>query len=152
LADDLTRIGADMLDRMGGVAQDVARVIGGDDDHDGGSPHEHIDAELVAGEKIVSEFTIWNTGALQLKGLTFASTDLLHSADRLIDAGAVSFEPPEVKAIPPRSSETIAVTIATDEGTAPGVYRGLVVAQPGDAYVVITVTVGAPPDAAKAPA
>ena len=52
--------------------------------------------------------------------------DLRAASGAVIEAGNVGFEPPELAAVPARSSRCIAVSVTVPEGAEPGSYRTIV--------------------------
>jgi hypothetical protein len=144
LVADVAAIIAELLTRAGAVAEEVAQTLtqqstrsGGD----GAAMHE-LSVDGTAGATAELEFSVWNTGATALRGVKLSATDLLGPARR-IAAKLVAFSPAELPHVGPSSSVPVAVSIEVPSSAAPGTYRGLVQAEPGDTSAVIVLTVTA---------
>jgi hypothetical protein len=147
---DLADVLAELLELAGEVAHDVADAIssgpdGRDDDGDGGGAPEgpeQVTLHTVAGEMVVTEFTVWNTGSVVLRDMEFTSTALVGPRAEL-PGERVSFSPEAVPLVPPGTSATVELRVPIPADAEPGTYRGLVQADPGGAFVVVSITVAA---------
>ncbi len=146
---DLADVLAELLELAGEVAHDVADAISGHDDdgrdregtHDG---PEQVTLHTLAGEVIATEFTVWNTGSIVLRDMEFKSTALVGPRGEL-PGELVTFEPEAVPFVPPGTSAIVTLHVPIAADVEPGTYRGLVQADPGGAYVVVSITVAAAP-------
>jgi hypothetical protein len=148
LLDDLGAVFVDLLQRAAEAARDVADTITQQTHHGAG---DECITELCAsarpGETANVRFNLWNTGAGALRSVRFQTTDLL-GASGPIAMTVVSFTPAVVDFVRSRDAAPVAISIAVPNTTAPGVYRGLVQAEPGDDCVVLELTVLDPGPAA----
>jgi hypothetical protein len=139
--DDLARMVAELLQRGGELAQDVARSIFEQPlvpPRPG--PAGRLAATAEAGKKAVVEFRLTNTSASPLREVTPIATDLVAGRHR-VSFEAVSFDPPVIEYLRAGGSVLVTVTVDTSE-LAPDVYRCLIHAEPASA--VLEVTVAAP--------
>lgn len=148
LLDDLSAVFVDLLNRAAGAAHDVADAIT-QQTHYGsaaGAPSGCI-PELAlaapAGQHATVRFNLWNTGAGALRSVRFDATDLLGSAGR-IGIKTISFTPALVDFVRPGGSAVVVIVVAVPPEAVPGVYRGLVQAEPGDSCVILELTVADP--------
>lgn len=143
--DDLAYLLAEVLDRAGEVAQDVAQTITeqGPDEREG--PAGPAVIALEGGpdqERAEATFTFWNTTAGRLTDVRMVAPELTGPEGSIPDE-AVTFDPEGADAVPPGASVEFAVRVRLG-GVTPGVYRGLAQSQPGGAYVVLELTVAGP--------
>lgn len=142
---DLADILAELLELAGEVAHDVADALSGPDEEPetpGSEGPEQVTLHTLAGEVVMTEFTVWNTGSLLLRDMSFTSTALVGPHGEL-PGESVAFRPDVVPLVPPGDGVTVALTLPIPADAAPGTYRGLVQAEPGGAYVVVSITVAA---------
>jgi hypothetical protein len=141
-ADHSTQIVVELLHRAGdlahGVAHSVARQASGGGVQAEGT-HEVV-LEAAAGGKASAEFKVWNTGPTVLRELTLHATDL-QGADRTIASKAVKFKPSAMETVRQNAAAEVQIEVTVPARTAPGRYRGLIHATPGDTYAVLALTV-----------
>lgn len=148
LLGDLAHLVAEAIDIAGEVAYDLAGVVSGrpvEHDLDGDPDDDHpaeIHAAAKPGEKATTQFTLWNTGSLALRDLTFTATTL-RAAGGEIDDAAVTFDPTAVKHVAPGSPVVVTITVDVPAGQPDGLYRGIVQGEPGGAYTILELQVGA---------
>jgi hypothetical protein len=138
---ELLRLFGEVLGTAGDVAQEVARTLSGYhpcawDDQD-----VTLDQVLVqesATDVLPGEFTIWNTGAGDLRDVVFTATDLVGPNRKRISDTKVHCDPPTVT-IPPNAYAKITVKVDHDPNRTLGDYRGMIIADPGGASVLLTL-------------
>jgi uncharacterized repeat protein (TIGR01451 family) len=148
LVGDVAALAAELFRRAGAVADQVAKssathaAPGSDPD---GIPE--LPAQVVAGESVTLEFSIWNTGPTALRNVTPNATDLLGAGTTCPRDGIV-FAPPIVAHIGPGKAATVQITASVPAKTPAGTYRALIQSEPGDKCAVLELTVTAAPTAA----
>jgi hypothetical protein len=150
LLGDLAAIAAELFGRAGAVAAEVADTVS----ERVGQPAEALSIpelthDAVAGETTTLEFAVWNTGPTALRKVVLGATDLIGAEHRSLK-GAIAFRPPIVSQVGPGQSVAVEVDVAVPRRTEPGLYRGLVQAEPGDTCAVLLLNVTAAPAAPPA--
>lgn len=143
LADEVADIVAELLGVGADLAEEAIEVIDERPWAGGGSAFEPVRVEAAPGETATVEFRVTNTGATALDNLELGSTELVRGQQRLgIDT--LRFDPPVIERLRPGGSVAVSVVLAVSEEAEPGPFRGIVQAQPGDAWSVIELNVVKP--------
>jgi hypothetical protein len=129
LVGELAGITADVLDRLGEAARDIAGRIG---EAPVAAPEPEVGRLALRahpGRTALTEFRFTNTGSTTLQGIECDGTPLLGVAGR-IDEIAFDYDYPEGgPRLRPRASTSVGVRVPVPEDASPGVYRGLVIAR-----------------------
>jgi hypothetical protein len=152
LLGDLAAIAAELFSRAGAVAAEVANTVS----ERVAQPAEassipELIVDTVAGETATLEFSVWNTGSTALRKVTLQATELIGSEHRALK-DAITFRPPIVSQVGPGKFAAVEVDVAVPRSAEPGIYRGLVQAEPGDTCAVLMLEVAPAPAASAAPA
>lgn len=129
LIGEVAGIFAELLDRAGEAAQEVAASIG--EQEWAGADYEacpQLEVRGVAAGDAAWEFRFTNTGSSALDEVGFVATELIGSAGS-IDAGQIRFEPEQISRLGPAKSEAVKVIVRIPEGQTEGTYRGLIQAR-----------------------
>jgi hypothetical protein len=145
LLGDLAAIAAELLGRAGAVAAEVANTVSERVAQPTEAPSiPELIVDTVAGETATLEFSVWNTGPTALRKVTLQATELIGSEHRALK-DAITFRPPIVSQVGPGKFAAVEVDVAVPRSTEPGIYRGLVQAEPGDTCAVLMLEVAAAP-------
>jgi hypothetical protein len=79
-----------------------------------------------------------------LRNVTLQATELIGSDSRSLKH-TVTFRPPIVKQIRQGEPAEVEVDVAVPKSAQPGIYRGVIQAEPGDTSAVLMLTVKPPP-------
>ena len=151
LLGDLAAVAAELFGRAGAVAAEVASTVSERVSQPSEAPSiPELIVGAVAGETTTLEFSVWNTGATALRKVTLQATDLLGAEHRSLK-DVVTFRPPIVSHVGPGKFVAVEVDVAVPRKTEPGIYRGLVQAEPGDTCAVLMLEVTSAPAGAPAP-
>jgi hypothetical protein len=146
LVGELAGITADVLDRLGEAARDIAGRIGEAPVADPGPAVGRLALSAHPGRTALTEFRFTNTGSTTLQGIECDGTPLIGVAGR-IDEIAFDYDfPPDGLRLRPRVSTSVGVRVPIGEDVAPGVYRGVVMARaaaPGGSGAAEAQPVGA---------
>jgi hypothetical protein len=144
LAADAAEIVAELFARAGSVVEEIAHVLGERSDRlaDGGPSVAELPLQVVTGKEGTLRFAVWNTGPTALRDVKLSATDLIGAGTRA-NEDAVTFTPPMIAHLAPGRSQSVEVGVNVPDNTPPGVYRGLIQAEPGDTCAVIELTVTA---------
>jgi uncharacterized membrane protein len=151
LVDDLAAIFAELLTRAGDAAQEISHAITTQQQAGASARQDCISRLLLSatpGKTASVQFDFWNTQAVALRPVGFAATDFIGDAGR-IGNDVVRFDPPVIEFLRPGDGASVSVEVAVPEQAAAGLYRALVQAEPGNATVVLELTVSAPAQAAS---
>jgi hypothetical protein len=142
LAADAAEIVAELFARAGSVVEEIAHALGERSDRlaDAGPSVPELPLEVEAGQPGTLEFTVWNTGPTALRAVTLSATDLIGAGTRA-NQDAITFTPGVIAQLGPGRSQSVEVGVEVPVQTPPGVYRGLIQAEPGDTCAVIELTV-----------
>jgi hypothetical protein len=144
--DYLVRMLADLLGSASAVAQEFARYISERGEHE--PTHPTAPAQLTPkgfpDSDASCQFRVHNTTSTALRDVVFAATQLIGD-EAAVDASLVTFAPEHIPSIRPGGSVTTTVTVAIPPGFPLDTYRGLILAEPGDAWAVLELTVAEPP-------
>jgi hypothetical protein len=141
VVDDLTGIAAEIIGLVGEVAQETAESIterARKPARRGGYAPLELAAE--PGKEANVEFHVWNTTSTVLSRVDLVASDLVDHEER-IDADAVTFDPPRIDRILPGRPTEVEVTVDVPRRAVPGTYRGVIQAQPGDAWAVLELKI-----------
>lgn len=130
IVDELADFTADILDRMGEAARDIAGHIGEHDRSAPPSPVPRLELEGAPGRRAKDKFWFRNTGGTALKQVSFEATDLL-GAGRRIDAGSISFEhsgKDQIERLQPGGLTAVIVAVDIPRDAVANIYRGVIVA------------------------
>lgn len=144
LVDEIASLATQLLDRGAYLARDVSGYI--DErpwDGPGAQGAATLGLRAAAGEVPSVEFRVTNTGASALRSVRLGATDLIGGAGR-IGADAVGFDPEAIERARPGGSVTVEVSVSVPKDVPPGTYRGVVAADPGEAWAVLELTVEPP--------
>jgi hypothetical protein len=145
LLGDLAAIAAELFERAGAVAAEVANTVSERVSQPADAPSiPELIVDAVAGETTTLEFSVWNTGPTALRKVTLQATDLIGAEHRSLK-GAVTFRPPIVAQVGPGKFAAVEVDVAVPRNTEAGIYRGLIQAEPGDTCAVLMIEVKAAP-------
>jgi hypothetical protein len=129
LVGELAGITADVLDRLGEAARDIAGRIG---EAPVAAPEPAVGRLALRahpGRTALTEFRFTNTGSTTLQGIECDGTPLLGVTGR-IDEIAFDYDYPEGgPRLRPRASTAVGVRVPVPPDASPGVYRGLVIAR-----------------------
>jgi hypothetical protein len=141
IVDDLASLFAELLGRVGEVAQETASSIT-DRSWVPAQEEECVRLEITAepGGQGFTDFRVWNPSSKVLNRVDLMATDLI-GHEETIDADAVTFAPTHVDRIPPNRSASPKVVVQIPEDASLGTYRGVIQAMPGQAWAVLEVTV-----------
>lgn len=143
LVDEVASLATQLLDRGADLAQDASGYI---DERpwaaSGVEGPAMLDLRAAAGEACGVEFRVTNTGASALTSVRLGATELIGGAGRIADA--VGFEPEAIERARPGGSVTVEVSVRVPDDAAAGTYRGVVAADPGEAWAVLELTVPPP--------
>jgi hypothetical protein len=143
LVDELAYVFAQLLGRAGELAQEVSGSIVHQAESARAEPCiPQLPLEAAAGTRACVQFKVWNTGSTVLRQVTLTPTDLIGAAGR-IGSKAVTFAPPIATDIRQNAAASVEVNVAVPPQAVPGLYRGLVQAEPGDTCAVLELTVTA---------
>jgi hypothetical protein len=152
LLGDLAAIAAELFGRAGAVAAEVANTVSERVAQPAEAPSiPELIVDTVAGGTATLEFSVWNTGPTALRKVTLQATELIGSEHRALK-DAITFRPPIVSQVGPGKFAAVEVDVAVPRGAEPGIYRGLVQAEPGDTCAVLMLEVAAAPAAPAASA
>jgi hypothetical protein len=145
LADELAVIFAELLARAGDAAQQIASAIAQQQagTATGQAAVHTMTAGGTPGETVSFAFDLWNTQAAAMRNVSFSATDLI-GPDGRIDSDLVAFDRAQVEFLRPGDSVAVNLEIPIPPDAPAGVYRGLALAEPGDAAVLLEVKVVAP--------
>ena len=131
----------ELLERAGDVAQVVAKSIADLTWLPEGMGLPTLLADEVApGKKTKLDYRVWNTSSDMLSKVRLVSTDLIGDEGR-IPASAVKTEPREIERIQPYRGVNLTLVVSVPPRLAGGTYRGVVRAEPGDAWAVVELNV-----------
>ena len=148
LVGDVAALAAELFRRAGAVADQVATSSTAHAAPGSGADGvPELPAEVVAGESVTLELSIWNTGPTALRDVAPNATDLLGAGTTCTRDGIV-FAPPIVAHIGPGKAATVQITASVPAKTPAGIYRAMIQSEPGDKCAVLELTVTAPPKAA----
>jgi hypothetical protein len=91
------------------------------------APTITLPGDVPAGGSATVPFSLENDGDAATAEFEFQATDLVNAGGDKILGQHVRFEPP-ILTIPPHDRESVTISVEVPEGTAPGVYSGLVLA------------------------
>jgi len=124
---DLT---ADMLDRLGEAAREIATHIAERDRGEAPADVPRLELQAPPGATAKVQFSFRNTGAVALKQVTFVATHLL-GAGVYIESDAVRFEHEgkgHVERMAPGALTEVTVAVDIPDDAVPGTYRGVIAA------------------------
>jgi uncharacterized membrane protein len=107
--------------------------------------------EATAGAAVSTELSFINHGPTALRDVKLTATDLSGPNEASVEKTAITFDPPLVSHVGPGRDSEIDITITVPATTPPGVYRGLVRAEPGEISAVLMLRVRAPRKRAARP-
>jgi len=146
LLGEFAGLAAELLGRAGAIAADIADSAAA---HAAGAPEAPSVPELVVkaepGGRGGAELSVINHGSTALRHVTIAATDLLGAGQQVVKKAAITFDPPLVSHVGPGRDAPVDIEVTVPKGTTPGIYRGLVQAEPGDICAVLMLRVTAPP-------
>jgi hypothetical protein len=144
--DYLVRMLADLLGSASSVAQEFARYISERADHAPAHPKGPAQLELKGfpGSSASCRFRVHNTTANALSDVVFAATQLIGDESGF-DTNLITFEPDHMPTIRPGGSVTTTITVRIPPEVPMDTYRGLIIAEPGDAWAVLELSVAEPP-------
>ena len=134
---------------MGAVAAEVANTVSERVTQPPDTPSiPELMVAAAAGQTATLPFSVWNTGPTALRKVTLNATELIGAEQRSLK-GTITFRPPIVTRVGPGKFVDVEIDVAVPKTTPPGIYRGLVQAEPGDTCAVLMLEVTAPPAAPK---
>jgi hypothetical protein len=140
--DYLVRMLADLLGSASGVAQEFARYISERSEQEPAHPKApaQLEPKGFPDSNASCQFRVHNTTSTALRDVVFAGTELIGD-EAAVQTSLISFEPDHISSIRPGGSVTTTVTVAIPRGFPRDTYRGLILAEPGDAWAVLELTV-----------
>jgi hypothetical protein len=149
LLGELAAIAAEVFGRVGTVAAEVANTVSERVTQPADTPSiPELIVAAVAGQTATLPFSVWNTGPTALRKVTLNATELIGAEQRSLK-GTITFRPPIVTRVGPGKFVDVEIDVALPKTTPPGIYRGLVQAEPGDTCAVLMLEVTAPPATPK---
>ena len=137
----VVQIIGELLERAGDVAQVVAKSISDLTWLPEGMGVPALLADEVApGKDARLQYRVWNTSSDMLSKVRVVATDLIGDEGR-IPASAVTTDPREIDRIQPYRGVNVTLVVSVPSRLAAGTYRGVVKAEPGDAWAVLQLTV-----------
>lgn len=132
VVEEIADLAADVLDRVGRAAQEIAHVIQDQALCEGPADGHMLRAEAAPGQCTPVDFWLTNTGSVALVDVSFEATDLIRATDR-IEAAAVEMRPygddRPTRRIGPGGREKVSLEIMVPDDQPEGVYRGCIVAR-----------------------
>lgn len=128
---DIADLTADMLERMGEAARDIAGHIAERDRFEVPSDVPRLELEGAPGRTVAGKFWFRNTSGMALKEIAFYSTDLLGGGDA-INNGAVRFEHDggaRVERMRPGELTSVIVVVEIPADAPADSYRGVIAAR-----------------------
>ena len=140
---DFAEVAAELLGRAGAIAADVAGAAAANvpAERDEGPTVIERSVEAPAGGKGSTSISVINHGSTALGNIALSATDLVGAGRTPVKASAISFDPSTVSYVGPGKHHRVEITVNVPKGAAPGIYRGLVQAEPGDMCAVLMLHV-----------
>jgi len=144
LIGDFAAVAAELLSRASTAAAEVAQTISERIGDSGELSIHELPIKALPGETKTLPFKVWNPGSAVLRNVTLQATELIGSDSRSLKH-TVTFRPPIVKQIRQGQPAEVEVVVAVPKSAQPGIYRGVIQAEPGDTSAVLMLTVKPPP-------
>jgi hypothetical protein len=139
---DLADVAAELLNRAGAIAADVASAAAAGVPAEGEGPSvAELVVEAHAGGEGSTEMSVINHGSTALRNITLSAADLLGAGGASVTKSAIAFDPPTLSHVGPGRDHPVEITVSVPTGTSPGIYRGLVQAEPTDICAVLVLHV-----------
>ena len=139
LIGEFAEIAAELFEFGAEIAEEVAEVLT-EGRYAGDAEVPRLQLATGPGGEAQVEFTITNTGSSVLKEVQLAATELI-CGRRHIDR--VTLDPDAIKSVRPGGATEVAITVAVPKDAEPGIYRGVVSADPGGAWALLELEVAA---------